>query len=153
MAGNKKPRKPYKPGRAISRIQVSKLQNSEVDSDFKMNIQTGFLLEVRELTEGVKNHRAWDSIAEALNVSIILAEQLFDNAYIAELTVAANMHRAVGSKAKACGFFKYDEATKYTVLQALDVHVAQLEQTKFKELCQAMTTVKHALKARHALPA
>lgn len=145
MPSNKKPRRKYVPGaavgRAIERARTAKLNAMPV-------VETCQSLQVRNheslhaMTTGVGTSRAWQDIAEAINVAIVLSETLFDRQVLPDLLEAAVAHARCGARMHRAGRFGYSGGELKAVNLAMDVHDAQLEQITFGELVKAHDEVK-----------
>ena len=148
MAGNKKPRTPYKRGRALGEARVAKLNRNLLEEDFKVEIKAATYLHIAEFKEGTATLNGWDSIAEVLNVAVCLSERHYDRAYIDEFVQAIAAHAQSDLRGLDGHPLFYTEEERECIAYALLAHHVQLDQIKFVELTTAIQDIKKRPKVK-----
>lgn len=140
MPSNKKPRKKYKP-KGVFRDPVGHVLQG-------MTLLTpGTVLDVRtknhnhlsNLVRGNGNKDDWKAVTGALNMAIVLDEQVYDGAYYANLLEALRAHGRCGVRHWNGGNFGYSGKDLAVVNLAFEVHDAQLERSTVGEIERAMS--------------
>ena len=144
MAGNKRPKKKYRPkGVRLDNLTYVRQGLEPLAGNLRTNLLTTIHDDMVEITQGRGAKHHWVLVADALNMAKVMDEQVFQIAYGAEFELALAAHAACGTRfAIEKRPMLYTGAELQAVNFALQVHAAQLDKATLAEVEHALNTAE-----------
>lgn len=139
MPASKKPRKKYRPKPVYSNpVAVATTLCSTLRPGEIQRIQLTAHAAMTAMVRGEGGKADWSNTADALNMTLILAQTRFDNAYQDELLDARDAHCACLERYVEKGRFGYTGEELQAMNLALEIHDEILGQVSIRELEDAV---------------
>ncbi len=139
MAGNKKPRKKYRP-KVLPKnpLEIVATNNSPLWSHEKESILTSIHQAMYSLTRGQGTQEDWDIITGSLNMANALDELVFMKICEPAFGEAAKAHIACKNRYLTHGKFGYTGPELQHINDAISYHEEQLDKINLKEYTDAL---------------
>ena len=151
MAANKKPRKKYRPKPIIQNpvaFVVDGMQPADPSLVLTARLKNHGAL--KALVSGTATQADWQFVCNALNCSVVLAEDLhIGEEYLDEIKAGMLAHALCGRRAKTHGSFGYTGPQLTAVNTAIEIHDEQLATATVRQMESAAAEVKHRLTRKH----
>lgn len=136
MPASKKPRKKYRQKYSATvnplAYVLSGFKPLTTDSKTKLGtINHGSMV---ALVNGTAVRNDWDNICVLINMSVVMSEMVFQEAYLDDLKLAMLAHAHCGRRLNTHGKFGYSGEEINAVNFAMEIHDQQLEQITVAEL-------------------
>ena len=89
----------------------------------------------------------WNTVVEALNIALVLCQRGFGREYEGSIVAALEAAALAMSAYKNTGKWGWPESSCVAINEGLDIHVAQLEQTKQADVLSAIAEVARRIDA------
>ncbi|WP_250501952.1 hypothetical protein [Caballeronia sp. AZ7_KS35] len=151
MAGNKKPRKAYRP-RAINRtIGIDVLERrTPMDKAQTTDLGIAYHVALDEMLKGRGTEEHWSTVVCALNISLVLAERGYGASMLPTVSAALAGSVRARDRARACGRWGFDGDAINDIRAAIALHDEQMNVATKKVVLDALADVHRRIDAGHA---
>ncbi|HEF4773682.1 TPA: hypothetical protein SAP42_005635 [Burkholderia multivorans] len=148
MAGNKKPRKAYRP-RAVRRTAGFDVleRRTPMDGDQKTDLGIAYYMALNEMTNGRGTEEHWSTVACALNIALVIAETGpgLDSISIIRSALAGAVRAR--DRAARVGKWGFDGDALIDIRIALEIHDAQMATVSKAAILKALSEVHRRIDA------
>jgi hypothetical protein len=151
MAGNKKPRKAYRP-RAINKtIGIDVLERrTPMDNTQTTDLGIAYHVALDEMLHGRGTEEHWSTVVCALNLTLVLAERGFGAALMPVAKSALDGAVRARDRARTCGRWGLDGDAKNDMSTALALHDEQMRLATKRHVLDAIAEVHRRIDGGHA---
>lgn len=149
MAGNKKPKKKYVPRQVYNPLVLINNNNGLLTDLEQQKLLTTIHDAMWSFTHGLGEVHHWRTVTEALNMAMVIDEQLYNQTYYFDLDKALEAHHQCGLRSKKFNKFGYSGPELITVNTAIVIHEAQMAQITIKELSNARNEVVNRIRNKN----
>ncbi|MDR5825814.1 hypothetical protein [Caballeronia sp. LZ043] len=150
MAGNKKPRKAYRP-RAISRtIGIDVLERrTPMDKGQTTDLGIAYHVALDEMLKGRGTEEHWSTVVCALNITLVLAERGYGEELIGTVKQALDGAVRARDRARKCDRWGFDGDAMNDVRRAMELHDEQMRVATKAVVLAALAEVHRRIDAGH----
>ncbi|SAK65660.1 Fis family transcriptional regulator [Caballeronia pedi] len=151
MAGNKKPRKAYRP-RAINRtIGIDVLERrTPMDKAQTTDLGIAYHVALDEMLKGRGTEEHWSTVVCALNISLVLAERGYGSELVETVKKALAGAVRVRDRARKCGRWGFDGDAMNDVRAVIALHDEQMRVVTKAVVLSALSEVHRRIDAGNA---
>jgi hypothetical protein len=151
MAGNKKPRKQYRP-RVISRTSSIDVLERRTPMDKSQTTDLGIAYHVAldEMLKGRGTEEHWSTVVCALNITLVLSERGYGAALMPTVNAALAGAVRARDRARKCGKWGFDGDAFNDVRDAIALHDEQMHVATKKVVLDALAEVHRRIDEGHA---
>ncbi|BBP95946.1 hypothetical protein BSFA1_10750 [Burkholderia sp. SFA1] len=152
MAGNKKPRKGYRP-RAINRtIGIDVLERrTPMDKSQTTDLGIAYHVALDEMLKGRGTEEHWSTVVCALNITLVLSERGYGAVLMPTVNAALAGAVRARDRARACGRWGFDGDAINDIREAIALHDEQMNVATKRVVLDALAEVHRRINAGHAL--
>ncbi|CDY79447.1 Phage protein [Caballeronia glathei] len=147
MARSQKPRKKYQPARWLERMvkaQETRMDVRPLDDDKQRDLGIAFRVAFDLMIHG-GDESAWHTLAQALNIALVLCEDDFGKAYEPDLKAALEGLVRAKERFNRTGKWGFDGGAIQTIRFGLELHEEQMRVAERSAVRRAIREVERRI--------